>query len=180
MTEETMFDPDLMNNFRSEDEDDITDEVKQAWFKFCYFFLPRVSKLWAEALKISSKNNRLQLSQNSSVSDEALTKWIIYCKYKDVKEDFEAGFPDKKKENKGRKSGPHDSIAHIKEYVEYTNKIKLARENVESNKKWNALFWEQYNEELEKDPEFVSNNKVASNTSATEVPLPEMDDPGAL
>ena len=143
---------------------------------FCYYFLPRVSKMWQEALKDSSSENQFHLTEYSTVSDEALTRWIIDCRYNSVKEDYDAGFPAKGKEAKGKKSGPHDSLAHIAEYVELNKNIKAARGKVKSSDKWNKLFWKQFDKELKNDPDLQSKNRAATNTSHSEVPLPTIDD----
>ena len=80
--------------------------------------MPIVNELWCKLLKDNNVIQKADLYEYTILSDEALVHWVILCKINKLKEDEAKGWPSPRKEKKGRKFGPHDSLQKLYLYVE--------------------------------------------------------------
>ena len=137
-----MFDLSNLQKFRQpEYEND--EEVKQAWFIYCYEILRCVSLKWKKSLKQNYICSRTKLDSSITTSDEAFARWLLYLKVPNLIKLAEEGKLDNKGGKKRIKQGPHDSKTNIHYYSSIYGYVKETRSNVTSLKKWNDIFWEQ-------------------------------------
>jgi len=144
-----MFDIRLLDKFRDNsfsDPGQIDAEVKDAWISFISDFCQCVSYQWAEYLKQVRKKENATFQGTLTTSDEAFTMWLLKVKYDDAAREAEEikehGANHWKKNKKRRKSGPHDSKEKLEEFVQLHYKIRDQRQNEESNKMWEKIFYD--------------------------------------
>ena len=93
LREGTMFEPSIMDQFRTYNENDptfkVTDDLKTAWFSFLLEFCPCVSYEWTNYLSHLSTDHHPGFLGYLSASDEAFTIWSINLKYERVKKEVE-------------------------------------------------------------------------------------------
>ena len=170
-----MFDIDLLEKFRDvdiNDENDVDDDVKNAWYTFISEFCTCVSFHWANYVKRVDRKDNATFISRLTASDEALAMWIISVKYNEVKEhaDYikQHGDDAWKKSKKKRKSGTHDSKSKIGDFISYHKSIIEKRQNKRSNKLWESIFFNQHIHDTS-DSETASPAKTPGSASKTNV-----------
>jgi hypothetical protein len=136
-----MFDVKLMDQFRTVNNP--SEELRDAWYNFVYKLLPIVNETWCKLMKEKNLTQKTDLYEHISMSDEALVRWVILCKIDKIVSQDDSG--QAYEINKGKKSGPHDSLAKKHLYVaEYSKILKSYGNDAKSVRNgWNDLFWER-------------------------------------
>jgi hypothetical protein len=139
--EDEFFNPDLMVYFRNEEYYDDTN-VNYAWYIYVHKLLPCVNSQWQQAMNDGNLRKKASIHKHISISDEALVRWIINCKYPALQAEKKAGWPaPANPPTKGKKKGKHDSSAYIGLYSTIYSTIAKSRSDKANNSKWNNLFW---------------------------------------
>ena len=140
--EKRMFDITILQKFRQpEYEND--EEVKQAWFVYCYEIMRCVSLKWKKSLSKNYICSQAKLDSSITTSDEAFARWLLYLKLPNLLKLAEEGNLNKEEVKKKIKQGPHDSKTNIHLYSTIYGSVKETRSNATTMKKWNDIFWEQ-------------------------------------
>ena len=179
-----MFNPELMENFRRHDYDSCSDYNKartcNAWLIFVYKLLPLVNEEWGRVLKGNHIQEKPNIYDYTSLSDEVLARWVIKCKYQKLMEDKKSNWPERGADKKGKKEGPHESRVLLKMYCEEYNKtkdsfqLKNKDECKKIQEKWNDLFWHEMEDS---HPEkFKAKEMKKKSYNADNAKLPGMDD----
>jgi hypothetical protein len=142
MKNKEMFDEKLMDEFRNVEEP--SENTKQAWYIFCYKLLPIVNEFWGRLIKDNNVIQKPDVYEHTTVSDEALIRWVILCRVDKFKDQESQNWIAIEKEKKGKKFGPHDSLQKRNVYVEEYHKTisSFQPDATEKKRKWNNIFWE--------------------------------------
>jgi hypothetical protein len=146
-----MFDIEVMDAFHWEiTEGDVIDEVKEAYYLFIDEFCKCISYQWKVYLEKECKDpDKATFKSNLTASDEALTWWLVKCKYADAKKDAEriqeVGKEIWKEENKKkRKEGKHDSKEKLPMYIDRYTAVTKCRTNDIAYKFWQDMFFNKF------------------------------------
>jgi hypothetical protein len=143
--EEQMFDATLLEAFLddqalSEADDTKKEQIKEAWYLYCYKILKYGNEQWLIAMKDKQLAKQKNIFKLVSCSDDALARWTIL-----VQKPY---FIEMKRKNweidpatKGKKKGAHISKKEMPLYIELYDKIKSKRSNKMIKANWNKLFW---------------------------------------
>ena len=167
-----MFDKNLMDQFRI--VNDPSDQLKNAWYIFVSKLLPIVNETWNKLLKENYLTQKADLYANTTVSDEALVRWVIHCKMdKIMAQPEQDGLSDIGK--KGKKSGQHDSIAKKGLYVDEYNKVLASFQTdvTHVKQRWNDLFWESM--EIKHPTKFSERPEKRAKLNNDEDDFPDVD-----
>ena len=117
-------------------------KVREAWFVFCYYFLPKVNKTWKESLQKSRLKKTTCIFTSITTSDEALVKWFVQLWKPKLEEDERNGWP--KQSNKFGE-GEHEIKTRLREYILIHQSISNSRagNNLQNGLQWDAVFWEE-------------------------------------
>lgn len=146
-----MFSLEMFKSFRQYEENVnflVNDDVKKAWIVFINEFCRHVSYEWNEYLKNIMSKETSTFFGNLTTSDEAFTEWTITCKFDEIKTEASEidliGMDNWQVKRKKRKRGPHDSRQKMNIYFSIYNRVLKHRQNRDSNRYWQSLFFEQY------------------------------------
>jgi len=169
-----MFDISLMDKFRdpeiSTDEDEVTVEVRNAWYMFINEFCTAVSFHWANYLKRVDLNENATFISRLTASDEALAMWIITVKFDEVNEHAqfirEHGDEEWRRSKAKRKSGSHASKSRLQEFITLHKRVIDRRSDASSNILWERMFFDTHLADRE---ETNSPEKIVNSASKPDV-----------
>jgi succinate dehydrogenase flavin-adding protein (antitoxin of CptAB toxin-antitoxin module) len=172
-----MFELEILDQFYEWKEDDenfdVSDEVKQAYYIFIKDICTLVSSFFNHYLKSLEDRNSATFVNNLTRSDEAFTYWLIKCQYNRCKDEAaileQKGVQAWEQERKKGKSGKHDSIARFDDYCDIFFKVKDIRENPKAYGFWQDIFFDVMFESQSKDKE--KKTVSTKRQSRTEVPI---------
>ena len=101
-----------------------------SWILICERFFGCVKSEWKAQLNKCHGDEEFKIEDIVSASDEALIIWLIRCKM------------DKIKDKSNMKK--QDSKAQIREYLEIYKVTKERRDDEQSRKYWNNIFWKHH------------------------------------
>jgi hypothetical protein len=158
------------------DEDKETDEdVLEAWYNYCFYFLPFVNKQWRGYLAPFILKEMNCIFQCVTSSDEAIVRWFLTMWYKIIIEEIQSGTLNVVKKGKGY--GPHDIKNNIDSYTRLYGNIKKCRQDKETKIRWNAIFWKEV-KNRSKDMFVKKEQTKYKNSYSKKIyeALPDMDD----
>lgn len=167
-----LFDLSLISKFRDpEYEND--EEVKYAWFVYCYEIMRCVSLNWKKHTSAHTIKNRPKLDRVITLSDEAFGRFVLNVKVPEYFTSKETGIPAKKKK------GPQDTKVKMQCYSIIYAEVKKSRQDKKIMKKWNSIFWEQVDIHCQKELNKIcvqNNLRLDSIVTSERVELPTRDD----
>jgi hypothetical protein len=148
-----MFDISLMEKFylynENKIENEISDDVKSAYFIFIREFCSSVSSVWKIYLKrFCEYRDTASFVQKLTRSDEAFAYWLVSCLYPKCVTDAEFikknSWDKWNQQRKKGKAGKHVSLIKFDDYVAIYNKISELRENNTAYDFWQNIFFSQF------------------------------------
>jgi hypothetical protein len=117
-------------------------DVREAWYIYCFYFLPKVNKGWKDCLQTSRLRKKTCLFNHVTTSDEAIVQWFLELWVPKIAEEQKNNWPVQKK---SFGEGEHEIKARQKEYVLIHNRVHYGRqrEGKEVAFKWDDVFWQE-------------------------------------